>query len=653
MKLKSTVFIVILMACSLVAQAQIPRTFSLQGMLTDAGGNALSNGSHQLRITVYTQSSGGSGTYTETHSAMIKDGVFSVVVGSVTPIPGTMMFDRKYYAGISVDGGAELTPRTELTAVPFALNAAHAEKAGALAAGATGVVTNINGADGAVTLTGGGSTTVTRNGQSILISSAGGGGTGIAGLQNTDGTISIQNPNGPVATIGIPDNSIHGNKIQPGAINFPHLIDGAVTTAKLADQSVNRLKIRDEAIFSSHMSPGAVTFEALVDGSVRHAKIADNGIPLSKLNIGGAHSGDVPMLNGSAVEWTALPGGGGLTLPYNGQAASADAAFSLKNTAGSGLVAEGAPGKNGLIGSIGKPWIRLNVGVLGFASAGEGVCGESESGLGVRGWSKDGTGVLGLSNTGIGIEGRASSSGVGVKGTSSGTQSAILAENSSSGTGLRASSVSGMAVRGSSNTGIGMYAVSTTNIALKAMSQSGDIIQASSGVAGGLSNLRFRVTTNGSVRADGTFIPGGADLAEGIDFEGQRQDYEPGDVLVISPDNDRRIMRCSAPNSRAVVGVYATKPGMLLTPRKVGDDISDLIPMGVIGIIPTKVCMENGAIRRGDLLVTSSTAGHAMKAVPVIVDGVELYPTGAVLGKALQNFNGQNTGMIEVLVNVK
>jgi hypothetical protein len=112
-------------------------------------------------------------------------------------------------------------------------------------------------------------------------------------------------------------------------------------------------------------------------------------------------------------------------------------------------------------------------------------------------------------------------------------------------------------------------------------------------------------------------------------------------------------MRCSTPNSNAVVGVYASKPGVLLTPANAEDDISHLIPMGVIGIIPTKVCLENGPIRRGDMLVTSSTAGHAMKAVPVVVNGMEIYPTGAVLGKALQNFNSAENGIIEVLVNIK
>jgi hypothetical protein len=72
-----------------------------------------------------------------------------------------------------------------------------------------------------------------------------------------------------------------------------------------------------------------------------------------------------------------------------------------------------------------------------------------------------------------------------------------------------------------------------------------------------------------------------------------------------------------------------------------------------VGVIPTKVSTENGVIRRGDLLVTSSTPGHAMKATPITVGGAAFYPGGVIIGKALENFDGPGTGLIEVMVNVK
>jgi hypothetical protein len=139
----------------------------------------------------------------------------------------------------------------------------------------------------------------------------------------------------------------------------------------------------------------------------------------------------------------------------------------------------------------------------------------------------------------------------------------------------------------------------------------------------------------------------GADLAEAFDVNGDLQSYEAGDVLVISTDKDRAVAKSGEPYSTLVAGVYATKPGVLLTEEHIDTDISDKVPMGVIGVIPTKVCMEGGAIKRGDMLVTSSQAGVAMKADP---DKVKV---GQVIGKALQDYNGSAVEKIKVLVSIK
>jgi hypothetical protein len=40
---------------------------------------------------------------------------------------------------------------------------------------------------------------------------------------------------------------------------------------------------------------------------------------------------------------------------------------------------------------------------------------------------------------------------------------------------------------------------------------------------------------------------------------------------------------------------------------------SSEVPLAVVGIVPCKVTAENGAIARGDMLVTSSRVGYAMK----------------------------------------
>jgi hypothetical protein len=138
----------------------------------------------------------------------------------------------------------------------------------------------------------------------------------------------------------------------------------------------------------------------------------------------------------------------------------------------------------------------------------------------------------------------------------------------------------------------------------------------------------------------------GADVAESFAVTGQRDAYEPGDVLVIATHTDRMVEKSSEPYSTLVAGVFATKPGVLLTEDQIDADLSGEVPMGIVGVIPTKVCNENGAIHRGDLLVTSGKAGYAMKADP------DRLKPGQVIGKALQEFDGI-AGKIKVLVNVK
>jgi hypothetical protein len=158
---------------------------------------------------------------------------------------------------------------------------------------------------------------------------------------------------------------------------------------------------------------------------------------------------------------------------------------------------------------------------------------------------------------------------------------------------------------------------------------------------------RVRFSRNGRGYFNGGTQTGGADVAEAFGVEGSVRAYRPGDVMAISERSDRRVELSSEAYSTRVIGVYATKPGVLLTERGIDDNMDDLIPVGVIGVIPTRVSGENGPIGRGDLLVSAGTPGHAML-------GTERdRMLGAVIGKALAPFQESGTGVIPVLVNVR
>lgn len=156
-----------------------------------------------------------------------------------------------------------------------------------------------------------------------------------------------------------------------------------------------------------------------------------------------------------------------------------------------------------------------------------------------------------------------------------------------------------------------------------------------------------RIEKNGVGYFNGGTQTGGADIAEAFEVEGATDAYEPGDVMVISTNTDRTLEKSQEAYSTKVVGVFATKPGVLLSERHIDDSHEDMIPLGVVGVIPTKVSSENGPILRGDLLVTATETGYAMKGT----DKNKML--GAVIGKALENFSEDGTGVIKVLVNVK
>ena len=173
----------------------------------------------------------------------------------------------------------------------------------------------------------------------------------------------------------------------------------------------------------------------------------------------------------------------------------------------------------------------------------------------------------------------------------------------------------------------------------------GNIIVGHTGINDTLSV--FRVDSTGRVFADGGFQPSGADFAESMAVTGDRAKYTAGDLLVIDPTANRRVALAQQPYSTLVAGIYSTKPGLLGTTLKVDEAApQNEVPLAVVGIVPCKVTAENGPIVAGDLLVTSSTPGHAMKGT----DRSKML--GAVVGKALEPL-AEGKGLIQVLVTLQ
>ncbi|MCU0291684.1 MAG: hypothetical protein MUF10_06780, partial [Thermoanaerobaculaceae bacterium] len=461
--------------------------------------------------------------------------------------------------------------------------------------------------------------------------------------------------------------------------------DGGITTAKLAANAVTSERIADATIKTADLADTSVTATKIANGSIQTSHFAMKAVTQGVLAAtGGGTAGKVLGTDGSGLVWQTASG---FTLPYKGEA-GATWALEIENTLSSGRAAIlGYTEHGAVVGVRGEnnSTTGEGTGVLGYSKSTSGVAvvgvnaATSGAAVGVRGQtlSGGGAGIHGLaqaSGGGIGVLGEASAAtGTGVKGAvyhPTGATFGVYGQVSSpSGVGGYFTGGSGKGVVAVSNgsglsrvpleaistssSGVAFYAHQSSNdaIIVGANTGSGDLLKLFSGADGG--NLRLKVTNIGGLAIDGGVGTGGVDVAEAFAVEGDIRDYEPGDVLVVSESSDLRAEKSSGPACTRVAGVLATKPGLLLSRRGAEEDMSEAVPLGVLGVIPTKVTDEGGPIRRGDLLVTSSTPGHAMKATPVIVRGVAILPTGAVLGKALQEFDGPGTGLIEVLVSVR
>ena len=294
-------------------------------------------------------------------------------------------------------------------------------------------------------------------------------------------------------------------------------------------------------------------------------------------------------------------------------------------------------------------------GVHGYASATQGVTAgvlgtsESNGGIGVHGESPA-LGVLGTatatSGPAFGVSGWVNSAdGIGVKGynASSGSGAHGVRGETMGNTGW-ASGVYGVAhspgaigVTGwNVGSGPGLYAWSESGTALIAKGAgTGNLVEVYDHTVG----MRFKITHEGQVYADGSYHAGGADFAELVPV--RQTDLEPGDVVALAIDG--KIIRCFQEHQASVVGVVSTRPGYQSDLYK-ELDASEKIPLAVMGIVPVKVTAANGPIRPGDMLTPSAVPGRAMRSRKIV--------PGTIIGKAMEGLES-GEGLVRMLIMLR
>jgi hypothetical protein len=124
-----------------------------------------------------------------------------------------------------------------------------------------------------------------------------------------------------------------------------------------------------------------------------------------------------------------------------------------------------------------------------------------------------------------------------------------------------------------------------------------------------------------------------ADLAENYLAD---SNYPIGTVLTIG--GDAEVTQSIAPYSSAIAGTVSENPATIMNAGLKGENVTKV---ALVGRVP---CRVKGTITKGDLLTSSELPGVA-KAIELVN-----YVPGCVIGKALQNYNNDQEGVIEILV---
>jgi hypothetical protein len=394
----------------------IPQLLSYQGKLTDTLGAPVSDTTYNVDFRLYTVPSGGSPYWSETQTIRTRSGLFSTLLGSVTPI-GSVPDAGALYLGMAVAGGAELTPRLRIVSGAYAFLSTRTANAdllqgkdttGFVRTGQTGSVTSAMIADGTIAAADLGQMGASTGQVMKWTGSAwaprndslgsGGGGT-VTSVSQATGVVCSPNPITTIGTVRL-DTSYS---------------DGRYIKNQFASNQFASWRIAGQ---------GSCSANADSDAALKGTNASTKGYGVW------GHSSDNYGVYGSTTSGSGVCGS--------------------SSASGSGVYGSSNSG-DGVYGSA-----LSGPGVYGISGSSHGVVGNSNSGFGVYGGSSGSCGVCGMSSDSWGVAGT-STSNDGVYGKSSASGHAGLYGTSTSGIG-------GYGVWGDDSLGCGVYGISYSNI---------------------------------------------------------------------------------------------------------------------------------------------------------------------------------------------
>jgi hypothetical protein len=610
--------------------ASVSSILNYQGVLTDSDGNPL-NGTYTMNFKLYDVPSEGADLETDTHMVASTNGMFNTYLDF-----NQSYFDgRALWLGIQVGSDPEMTPRQELRPVPYALSLV--PEARIEGDGADPVITVINHGLG---------TGIQAQGAAIGLEA-----TGMTGIKG-EGDLGVW-----------------------GTGNLGSGIIGTVT----GTSNVNPGVLGENPNYDGVGVEGQAGFGTGVKGQGEIGVYGQSSVGPGVYGRGGPYGVHGYSINGAGVYGTSDTSNGmyGTTTSTIGHGVHGEVA---------GSAAIGVYGKSS--GSNGQ-----GVAGHGTGNSGTGVYGNGTS-VGVQGWSEFGTGVMGggasngvwgVSTAGSGLRGQggqygvygSSENGMGVFGSASGLKNkapAVYGRHQGVGPGVEGYSQEGYGVQGESATSYGVYGNATgTGASIHGVyGETHGNLGWASGVYGNASK-NYACGVTGRNTGAGAGVYGWSTTGPGMVADTERPDHQYG-VLTLdymyaarydSPTTDVAeyftvkeevesgtvmiigttgiLESASKPYDNRVAGIISTAPGMALGTKGEGNEGDEQL-IAVAGRVPCKVAATCAPIKPGDLLTTSATRGHAMKAATPQI--------GTILGKALEPLES-GTGVIEVLVTLQ
>lgn len=190
--------------------------------------------------------------WTGSNKVQVSDGLFSVMLGSLTPISQSIVTQSDtLWLGITVGADEEMTPRVQLGGMPFAVQANTV---------VDGSITTAKIGDKAVTSAKIANGTIATD--------------DLANAAVTEAKIAED----AIDSAHIADGAVGSDQVAGNAIDSTHIANGAVATADLADSAVTGAKIAGDAIGSTHIADEAVGSDQIVGNAIGSIHIADGAV---------------------------------------------------------------------------------------------------------------------------------------------------------------------------------------------------------------------------------------------------------------------------------------------------------------------------------------------------------------------------------------